>query len=108
MVSTSRMDDSIPLIAVIYEFTNYLLLLWPSPFIFFFQAEDGIRDRTVTGVQTCALPISMTCLTRAINKETSIRAVGLCHEVVIMSWMVAIALGIPAEEVGFTITGVNH
>src|SRR5437867_7561069 len=25
--------------------------------VFFFQAEDGIRDRTVTGVQTCALPI---------------------------------------------------
>src|SRR5438128_5810869 len=28
------------------------------PFIFFFQAEDGIRAATVTGVQTCALPIS--------------------------------------------------
>src|SRR6266516_2026622 len=27
--------------------------------IFFVQAEDGIRDRTVTGVQTCALPISL-------------------------------------------------
>src|SRR5207237_7924538 len=27
--------------------------------IFFFQAEDGIRDSSVTGVQTCALPISM-------------------------------------------------
>src|SRR5256885_3493463 len=27
-------------------------------FIFFFQAEDGIRDYKVTGVQTCALPIS--------------------------------------------------
>src|SRR3989475_2826593 len=27
-------------------------------FFFFFQAEDGIRDLTVTGVQTCALPIS--------------------------------------------------
>src|SRR5438067_10711640 len=27
-------------------------------FFFFFQAEDGIRDRNVTGVQTCALPIS--------------------------------------------------
>src|SRR5207248_7030896 len=27
-------------------------------YFFFFQAEDGIRDRTVTGVQTCALPIS--------------------------------------------------
>src|SRR2546421_8103520 len=27
-------------------------------FFFFFQAEDGIRDLIVTGVQTCALPIS--------------------------------------------------
>src|SRR6266536_4739167 len=27
-------------------------------FFFFFQAEDGIRDPLVTGVQTCALPIS--------------------------------------------------
>src|SRR5437016_7198764 len=27
---------------------------------FFFQAEDGIRDWSVTGVQTCALPISVT------------------------------------------------
>src|SRR5690349_22149651 len=27
-------------------------------FFFFFQAEDGIRDLYVTGVQTCALPIS--------------------------------------------------
>src|SRR2546430_6898129 len=29
-----------------------------SRLYFFFQAEDGIRDLTVTGVQTCALPIS--------------------------------------------------
>src|SRR5256885_9862978 len=28
---------------------------------FFFQAEDGIRDYKVTGVQTCALPICRTC-----------------------------------------------
>src|SRR6266513_2021715 len=28
-------------------------------YVFFFQAEDGIRDRNVTGVQTCALPISI-------------------------------------------------
>src|SRR5256885_17234413 len=28
---------------------------------FFFQAEDGIRDYKVTGVQTCALPISSAC-----------------------------------------------
>src|SRR5215203_3099987 len=32
-------------------------------FFFFFQAEDGIRDIGVTGVQTCALPISL----RALN-----------------------------------------
>src|SRR5256884_889678 len=30
-----------------------------STFFFFFQAEDGIRDVAVTGVQTCALPISL-------------------------------------------------
>src|SRR5205085_6257481 len=38
----------------------YLLLInWIVCFLvfFFFQAEDGIRDLTVTGVQTCALPI---------------------------------------------------
>src|SRR5256886_10451153 len=32
-------------------------LVYLSLFFFFFQAEDGIRDLTVTGVQTCALPI---------------------------------------------------
>src|SRR5689334_24570653 len=32
-------------------------LLFLNPHCFFFQAEDGIRDGTVTGVQTCALPI---------------------------------------------------
>src|SRR5258708_23200419 len=31
-------------------------------FFFFFQAEDGIRDDLVTGVQTCALPISTPAL----------------------------------------------
>src|SRR2546430_7314817 len=33
-------------------------LVYSVVFFFFFQAEDGIRDLTVTGVQTCALPIS--------------------------------------------------
>src|SRR2546425_9587532 len=32
---------------------------------FFFQAEDGIRDKLVTGVQTCALPISASTTGRA-------------------------------------------
>src|SRR5437762_4991579 len=34
-----------------------LLVIVTVPFFFFFQAEDGIRDTSVTGVQTCALPI---------------------------------------------------
>src|SRR5690625_1741247 len=33
---------------------------------FFFQAEDGIRDGHVTGVQTCALPILHTCRERGV------------------------------------------
>src|SRR2546429_5350940 len=32
---------------------------YDSRICFFFQAEDGIRDVAVTGVQTCALPISV-------------------------------------------------
>src|SRR5699024_12218027 len=35
----------------------FVLCLFVVFFFFFFQAEDGIRDRNVTGVQTCALPI---------------------------------------------------
>src|SRR2546426_8764432 len=34
-------------------------LRWLPVFFFFFQAEDGIRDYKVTGVQTCALPICL-------------------------------------------------
>src|SRR5258708_29531521 len=36
---------------------------------FFFQAEDGIRDDLVTGVQTCALPISMIGHVRAPGED---------------------------------------
>src|SRR5439155_4070138 len=38
---------------LVVSFTFFFLLIF-----FFFQAEDGIRDGHVTGVQTCALPIS--------------------------------------------------
>src|SRR6266540_1840738 len=37
---------------------SLLIVSYCCLFFFFFQAEDGIRDRDVTGVQTCALPIS--------------------------------------------------
>src|SRR5256886_5741589 len=39
------------------RFLECYFCLWLFAFFFFFQAEDGIRDLTVTGVQTCALPI---------------------------------------------------
>src|SRR5687767_15337937 len=39
---------------MVFFFFIYFFLFF---FFFFFQAEDGIRDKLVTGVQTCALPI---------------------------------------------------
>src|SRR3712207_153493 len=45
---------------------------------FFFQAEDGIRDIGVTGVQTCALPISMICgLLRRDGGEVTVAGAAL-------------------------------
>src|SRR2546422_6236872 len=41
-------------------------------FFFFFQAEDGIRDVAVTGVQTCALPIYVN------RRFRSVKAYGRC------------------------------
>src|SRR2546429_2650152 len=42
-------------------------------FFFFFQAEDGIRDVAVTGVQTCALPILMDGSSSHVACPTSAR-----------------------------------
>src|SRR5205085_9434712 len=50
----------------VYFWSDAVWLLY----IFFFQAEDGIRDLTVTGVQTCALPIFPT---RRSNRSRSAR-----------------------------------
>src|SRR5687768_18343224 len=41
-------------------------------FFFFFQAEDGIRDVAVTGVQTCALPISKEARDLAVYPDLGI------------------------------------
>src|SRR5256885_10898111 len=49
-MSTDEISSSI--VDLTYHYDIYSLLF------FFFQAEDGIRDYKVTGVQTCALPIS--------------------------------------------------
>src|SRR5271157_6396112 len=47
----AKMNSTIP-------FMKELAVAAPNFFFFFFQAEDGIRDGHMTGVQTCALPIS--------------------------------------------------
>src|SRR2546422_5530557 len=44
-------------------------------FFFFFQAEDGIRDVAVTGVQTCALPISRDPPQHAHPQDEGVRPV---------------------------------
>src|SRR5688572_30895988 len=52
-------------------------------FFFFFQAEDGIRDLTVTGVQTCALPISvrynLSCLACRLSGRVYLVASSTCY-----------------------------
>ncbi len=50
----------------------------------------------------------MTCLTRSVNRETSVSAVGLCHEVGNYCLDVAIAFGKPWDAVRPTMTGINH
>src|SRR5258706_5354786 len=62
-------------------------------FCFFFQAEDGIRDWSVTGVQTCALPINIRELQNVIE-----RSVMLCETEIFSideSWL---PLPLPATE----------
>src|SRR5205807_6007927 len=49
-------DRMIFILLVIFVLSLFLFFLFFF-FFFFFQAEDGIRDYKVTGVQTCALPI---------------------------------------------------
>src|SRR5205823_7169425 len=39
------------------DITNTIATSYNHSLVFFYQAEDGIRDKLVTGVQTCALPI---------------------------------------------------
>src|SRR2546425_3605192 len=46
-------------------------------FFFFFQAEDGIRDKLVTGVQTCALPIWFHTIARVCGEIRSRRSSGI-------------------------------
>src|SRR5256885_9545769 len=52
-------------------------------FFFFFQAEDGIRDYKVTGVQTCALPIHL-----QLRPGTNVAMItSLAHVIVTEGWL---------------------
>src|SRR5256885_8823878 len=52
-----------------YSAICFLFIVYESViFFFFFQAEDGIRDYKVTGVQTCALPIFAEAVKRPATK----------------------------------------
>src|SRR5690348_3837294 len=86
------------LILFIFSLSLYVL------FFFFFQAEDGIRDGRVTGVQTCALPISLL--------EPSLLvplAVVLAYE---MGWAVfrstGLAVAVVVAQVGFRAFPQGH
>src|SRR5437588_8551897 len=49
----------------------------PAVLFFFFQAEDGIRDHCVTGVQTCALPI---CGKMAFSTDSALQHLQRAHK----------------------------
>src|SRR3989475_4974938 len=63
-------------------------------FFFFFQAEDGIRDLTVTGVQTCALPIFALDLDAVPLKDQSLTA----WEVLLSESQERMLIAVPLEK----------
>src|SRR5688572_31071553 len=68
-------------------------------FFFFFQAEDGIRDLTVTGVQTCALPIlNEACASSCICAATLICVFSSALPSPVMFWNAGRALSISARS----------
>src|SRR5260370_32834438 len=68
------------------EWRVYSLVVWVSVrlLFFFFQAEDGIRDSSVTGVQTCALPIYADYRQFAIDCQQAIRELAIVRVVGIL------------------------
>src|SRR5699024_11853602 len=71
---------------------------------FFFQAEDGIRDRNVTGVQTCALPIlngALPFMSQADQLNLTSFTEGLVASVLLLGAAFgAVAGGVLADKLG--------
>src|SRR5580700_3111280 len=65
--------------------------------------EQGCPDAWMLNITN-----PMTCLTRSVCRETSIKTVGLCHEVGNFCLDLAIAWGMPHENMRPTVVGVNH
>ncbi|HXQ76246.1 MAG TPA: hypothetical protein VN791_07095 [Acidimicrobiales bacterium] len=65
--------------------------------------EQGCPDAWMLNITN-----PMTCLTRSVCRETSIKTVGLCHEVGNFAMDVAIAFGKPHTAIHPTVVGVNH
>src|SRR5258706_8952988 len=76
---------------LIYLVFNVYASVAESCSFFFFQAEDGIRDWSVTGVQTCALPISLPNL---------LAFGGVCAMQADFAARVGKSMGVAAEYVG--------
>src|SRR2546430_10107334 len=66
---------------------------------FFFQAEDGIRDLTVTGVQTCALPISAEVL-RSNGLRDSLRCASIFGDLMHRRALIVLTLVVPSVLAG--------
>src|SRR5205085_3837864 len=68
-------------------------------FFFFFQAEDGIRDLTVTGVQTCALPISQVKVISGIDYD--LWGLRICPD---LDTVMYTLVGLANKETGWGVT----
>src|SRR5437868_8566520 len=86
----------------------YLIYDFYFFFFFFFQAEDGIRDRNVTGVQTCALPIFLL----AADDPASAVYVGgkqkACAEVGMAAFDIRLPADAAAEDVAAELQRLNQ
>src|SRR5439155_6264603 len=79
--------------------TNTLCLSTFSSFFFFFQAEDGIRDGHVTGVQTCALPILVHDTARSTMYANEIAEIRKMAKITLRSELALEQVGLRLETI---------